>query len=167
MAHQPAYAHPGVIGFLPVNALGAFAAVSDATRQAVTPGAMIAALRREHMQMKKELYGGLVEMGWSSEGSVRSFQTLDARYLEWARFRIPDGRDIKNAFSYAVKWDKLYVRWSEGGDVEEIDAFERPGETDQAYKYPDSTAVGRGVEAINPDHDIVDMSYTWRKLALL
>ena len=103
----------------------------------------------------------------SSPRSLAGWWPTYARYLEWARFRIPNGRDIKNAFSYAVKWDKLYVRWSEGGDVEEIDAFERPGETDQAYKYPDSTAVGRGVEAINPDHDIVDMSYTWRKLALL
>ena len=156
MAHQPAYAHPGVIGFLPVNALGAFAAVSDATRQAVTPGAMIAALRREHMQMKTQLYGGLVETCQSSDGPVRNVQTLDARYLEWARFRIPDGRDIKQAFGYMVKWDKLYVRWSEGGDVEEIDAFERPGETDQAYKYPDSYAFGRGIEAINPDdYDMV------------
>ena len=126
--------------------------------------AMIAALRREHMQMKTELYGGLVETCQSSDGPVRNVQTLDARYLEWARFRIPDGRDIKQAFGYMVKWDKLYVRWSEGGDVEEIDAFERPGENDGAYKRPDSTAVGSTVEAIDPDHEI---SVTWSKLALL
>ena len=84
--------------------------------------------------------------------------------MEWARFRIPDGRDIKQAFGYMVKWDKLYVRWSEGGDVEEIDAFERPGENDGAYKRPDSTAVGSTVEAINPDdYDMV----TAVELALL
>ena len=164
MAHQPAYAHPGVIGFLSVNALGAFAAVSDATRQAVTPGAMIAALRREHMQMKTELYGGLVETGLSPDGPVRNVQTLDARYLEWARFRIPDGRDIKRAFDYWVKWDTLHVVWSEGDDVERIDPFERPGENSDLYKYPDSTAVGSTVEAIDPDHEI---SVTWSKLALL
>ena len=71
---------------------------------------------------------------------------------------------LKNAFSYAVKWDKLYVRWSQGGDVEEIDAFERPGENDGAYKRPDSTAVGSTVEAINPDdYDMV----TAVELALL
>ena len=63
-----------------------------------------------------------------------------------------------------VKWDKLYVRWSAEGDVETIDAFERPGETDQAYKYPDSYAFGRGIEAINPDdYDMV----TAVELALL
>ena len=71
--------------------------------------------------------------------------------MEWARFRIPDGRDIKQAFGYMVKWDKLYVRWSEGGDVEEIDAFERPGENSEIYEYPESTAVGSTVEGINPD----------------
>ena len=95
---------------------------------------------------------------------VRRRRAPRALYLEWARFRIPDGRDIKQAFSYWVKWDKLYVRWSEGGDVEEIDAFERPGENDGAYKRPDSTAVGSTVEAIDPDHEI---SVTWSKLALL
>ena len=63
-----------------------------------------------------------------------------------------------------VKWDKLYVKWSAEGDVETIDAFERPGETDQAYKYPDSTAFGRGIETIHPDHEI---AITGLKLALL
>ena len=113
--------------------------------------------------MKTQLYGGLVETCQSSDGPVRNVQTLDARYLEWARFRIPDGRDIKQALSYWVKWDKLYVIWSEGDDVETIDSFERPGENSEIYKYPESTAVGSTVEAIDPDHDI---SVTWRKLAL-
>ena len=114
--------------------------------------------------MKKELYGGLVETCQSSSGPVRNVQTLDARYLQWARFRIPDGRDIKHAVCYWVKWDKLYVIWSAEGDVEEIDAFERPGENDGAYKRPDSTAVGSTVEAINPDdYDMV----TAVELALL
>ena len=116
------------------------------------------------MQMKTQLYGGLVETALSPDGPVRSFQTLDARYVLWARWRIPDGRDLKQAFGYMVKWDKLYVKWSAEGDVETIDAFERPGETDQAYKYPDSYAFGRGIEAINPD-DVVE--FTAVNLALL
>ena len=78
-------------------------------------------------------------------------------------FRFPDGRDIKQAFAYWVKWDTLYVIWSDGDDVETIYSFERPGENSEIYKYPESTAVGSTVEAIDPDHDI---SVTWRKLAL-
>ena len=78
--------------------------------------------------------------------------------------RPPRAHVVAYAFGYMVKWDKLYVRWSEGGDVGEIDAFERPGENDGAYKRPDSTAVGSTVEAIDPDHEI---SVTWSKLALL
>ena len=81
-----------------------------------------------------------------------------------ASFPASSSTSLKQAFGYMVKWDKLYVRWSEGGDVEEIDAFERPGENDGAYKRPDSTAVGSTVEAIDPDHEI---SVTWSKLALL
>ena len=48
--------------------------------------------------------------------------------------------------------------------MERIDPFERPGENSDLYKYPDSTAVGSTVEAIDPDHEI---SVTWSKLALL
>ena len=57
----------------------------------------------------------------------------------------------KQALSYWVKWDKLYVIWSEGDDVETIDSFERPGENSEIYEYPESTAVGSTVEGINPD----------------
>ena len=65
-------------------------------------------------------------------------------------FRFPDGRDIKQAFAYWVKWDTLYVIWSDGDDVETIYSFERPGENSEIYKYPESTAVGSTVEGI-PD----------------
>ena len=116
------------------------------------------------LRMKTQLYGGLVETGLSPDGPVRNVQTLDARYVEWARFRIPDGRDIKQAFAYRVKWDQLHVVWSEGDDAEEIDPFERPGDNHELYKYPHSTAVGSMVEAIDPDHEI---SVTCSKLALL
>ena len=58
----------------------------------------------------------------------------------------------------------MYVIWSDGDDVETIYSFERPGENSEIYKYPESTAVGSTVEAINPDdYDMV----TAVELALL
>src|SRR5210317_665612 len=63
-----------------------------------------------------------------------SEQIIEAEYgLKLFYFKVPEGRDIENAYDYYVKWLKLHIQWEKDGKIEEIDYF---NETEPEYKNP-------------------------------
>ena len=63
-----------------------------------------------------------------------SQQIIEAEYgIETYYFKVPEGKNIEDAYNHYVKWLKLHIQWEKDGEYEEIDYF---NETEPEYKNP-------------------------------
>ena len=77
----------------------------------------------------------------------KKIKIVAAKYVLYSRFEIPDDRNIEDAHSYWVKWDKLHVIWTEG---ETADIYEYGGcsEEMETFKRPDDVFIGYEVAEV-------------------
>ena len=91
-------------------------------------------LEQLHGELKEEnkIRYGLKD--YVAKPPERKYKIVAAKYVLYSKFAIPDDRNIEDAHSYWVKWDKLHVVWTEGqtadiyenGCSEDMDTFKRP-----------------------------------------
>ena len=71
----------------------------------------------------------------------RKYKIVAAKYVLYSKFIIPDDRNIEDAYSYWVKWDKLHVVWTEG-EPAKIYEYGACSEQSETFKRPDDVFIG-------------------------
>ena len=66
----------------------------------------------EHLKKENEIRYGLKD--YVAKPPEKKSKIVTAKYVLYSKFTLPDDRNIEDAHSYWVKWDKLHVIWTEG-----------------------------------------------------
>ena len=99
----------------------------------------VALEKLEHLKKENEIRYGLKD--YVAKPPEKKSKIVTAKYVLYSKFTLPDDRNIEDAHSYWVKWDKLHVIWTEG---ETADIYEYGGcsEEMETFKRPDDVFIG-------------------------
>jgi hypothetical protein len=105
----------------------------------------VALEKLEHLKKENEIRYGLKD--YVAKPPEKKSKIVTAKYVLYSKFTLPDDRNIEDAHSYWVKWDKLHVIWTEG---ETADIYEYGGcsEEMETFKRPDDVFIGYEVAEV-------------------
>ena len=105
----------------------------------------VALEKLEHLKKENEIRYGLKD--YVAKPPEKKSKIVTAKYVLYSKFTLPDDRNIEDAHSYWVEWDKLHVIWTEG---ETADIYEYGGcsEEMETFKRPDDVFIGYEVAEV-------------------